>query len=74
MKRTLLAVTGALMMALAISACSSEECMTCSQNVYVNDVFVETLRVEEFCGPELIRYKDRPPMISGNTRTQWECE
>ena len=73
MKRTIIAAASVFLMAWAFSSCG-EECMTCKQNVYLNGVFQETLQTQKFCGNELIRYKDRPPMVSGSTTTKWECE
>lgn len=73
MKRVLIAITGGLLLAISVGSCS-EKCMTCSENKYVDGSFVETVRVEEFCGRELDNYLDRPPKYIGDAKYQWECE
>jgi ABC-type proline/glycine betaine transport system substrate-binding protein len=74
MKRKLFFAGVLFFVAMAFNSCEIlNDCKTCRQVTYVDNAWDHETNPSEYCGASLLAIEAQADIISGDSRTTWEC-
>lgn len=76
MKKRILFFAALLLIAAGFTSCEEifDNCKICRLNTYEDGNLINSAQEAEYCGSELIRIQNTPPVTVGTTTTKWECD
>lgn len=74
MKRILRLFLVFIFMCMLLTACDEENCAVCYLVTYENDDETDRDSGVEYCGTELTAKRLSPPVVIGDTKTDYECD
>lgn len=74
MKTKIISVLAVIFIAAGFTSCEMlNDCKTCRQVTYVDNLWDHDTDPAEYCGASLLAIEAMADYVDGNTRTTWEC-